>query len=118
MDAGDSQELTGIMARLRSGHDVLPFMTSHYPVADMQPRPMPDDMQALLEAAPDYQAVDPGRGPVWLQIASGNDAAELVLYRTRASRPLCIIRTQIHGSGLASSGMKPLASRSRQSDQT
>lgn len=91
VDAGDSGELTDIMARLRSGHDVLPFMTSHYPVADMQPRPMPDDMQALLEAAPDYQAVDPGRGPVWLQIASGNDAAELVVYRTRASGNLYVV---------------------------
>ncbi len=27
--------------------------------------------------------------------------------------PLCIIRTRIHGSGLMSSGMRPLASRSR-----
>ncbi len=35
-----------------------------------------------------------------------------------AHRPLCIIRTQIHGSGLASSGMRPLASRLRRSDQT
>jgi plasmid stabilization system protein ParE len=31
----------------------------------------------------------------------------------RAIRPLCIIRTRIHGSGLMSSGMRPLASRSR-----
>ncbi|MEG3166442.1 hypothetical protein U1701_17820 [Sphingomonas sp. PB2P19] len=91
MDAGDREELTSVMARLRSGHDVLPFMTSHYPVADMQPRPMPDDMQALLEAAPDYQAVHPGLGPVWLQIASGNDAAELVVYRTRASGNLYVM---------------------------
>lgn len=91
VDAGDSEELAGIMARLRSGHDVLPFMTSHYPVADMQPRPMPDDMQVLLEAAPDYQAVDSGRGPVWLQIASDNDAAELVVYRTRASGNLYVM---------------------------
>jgi hypothetical protein len=27
--------------------------------------------------------------------------------------PLCIVGTQIHGSGLMSSGMRPLASRSR-----
>ncbi|WP_369691610.1 DUF3606 domain-containing protein [Sphingobium fuliginis] len=31
--------------------------------------------------------------------------------------PLYIIRTQIHGSGLMSSGMRPSASRSRLSDQ-
>ena len=96
VDASDSGELTGIMARLRSGHDVLPFMTSHYPVADMQPSPMPDDMQALLEAAPDYQVVDPGRGPVWLQIASGNDAAELVVYR-RAPVVICTSWPQLAG---------------------
>jgi hypothetical protein len=88
---GDSEELAGIMARLRSGHDVVPFLTQHYPVADMQLRPMPGEMQALLEAAPDYQPVDRGKGPVWIQIASGNDAAELVVYRTSASGSLYVV---------------------------
>ncbi|MGY4395560.1 uncharacterized protein YcaQ [Sphingomonas sp. UYAg733] len=35
------------------------------------------------------------------------------ILRAQRIRPLCIIRTQIHGSGLRSSGMRPLASRSR-----
>ena len=37
--------------------------------------------------------------------------------RSNRSWPLYIIRTQIHGSGLMSSGMRPSASRSRLSDQ-
>lgn len=41
---------------------------------------------------------------------------EIELHLT--GRPLCIVGTQIHGSGLMSSGMRPLASRSRRSDQT
>ena len=38
-------------------------------------------------------------------------------YAIEPYRPLYIIRTQIHGSGLMSSGMRPSASRSRLSDQ-
>lgn len=81
----DESELGDVADRLRATHDVLPFMTALHPVSGMKLRPMPEEMQALLEAAPDYRSIDPGAGPVWLQIASGNEAAELVVYRTRYS---------------------------------
>ena len=48
-------------------------------------------MQALLEDAPDYRSLDPGEGPVWLQIASADDAAELVVYRTRGTGTLYVV---------------------------
>ncbi|MDF0546401.1 hypothetical protein PX699_29005 [Sphingobium sp. H39-3-25] len=48
-------------------------------------------MQALLEATPDYRSPDPGEGPVWLQIASSDDAAELVVYRTRGTGTLYVV---------------------------
>ena len=52
----------------------------------MQLRPMPGEIQALLEAAPDYQPVDRGKGRGWIQIANDNDVAELVVYRASANR--------------------------------
>ncbi|KQO12179.1 hypothetical protein ASF09_19130 [Sphingomonas sp. Leaf242] len=79
----DDDELTSVIGRLRSGHDTLPFMTRLYPATGMHLCVMPAEMQAVLEGAPDYRQPDPGEGPVWLQFASGNDAAELVVYRAR-----------------------------------
>ncbi|MFV3460594.1 hypothetical protein ACNJEG_21110, partial [Mycobacterium tuberculosis] len=81
----DDAELTTIMGRLRSGHDMLPFLAGLHSAGQMQLQPMPADMQALLEATPYYRSPDPGEGPVWLQIASSDDAAELVVYRTRGT---------------------------------
>ena len=80
----DEDELAVVIGRLRSGHDTLPFMMRLYPAIEMHLCVMPAKMQAVLEAAPDYRQPDPGEGPVWLQIASGNDAAELVVYRAHA----------------------------------
>ncbi len=81
----DESELDNVACHLRATHDVLPFMTALHAASGMKLRPMPEEMQALLEASPDYRPIDPGAGPVWLQIASENEAAELVLYRTRGS---------------------------------
>lgn len=86
----DVEELANVMNLLRSGHDMLPFMMGLHPASAMQLRPVPGDMRELLEAASDYLPPAPGEGPVWLQIASGNDAAEMVVYRTRASGMLYV----------------------------
>lgn len=87
----DDDELKTITRTLHSGHDMLPFITGLHPASTMQFRRLPSEMQALLESSPDYQAPDPGRGPVWLQIASGGDAAELVVYRARGSGTLYVM---------------------------
>lgn len=87
----EDAELTTIMGRLRSGHDMLPFLAGLHSAGQMQLQPMPADMQALLEATPDYRSPDPGEGPVWLQIASSDDAAELVVYRTRGTGTLYVV---------------------------
>lgn len=80
----DDDELAVVIRQLRSGHDTLPFMMRLYPATEMHLCVIPAEMQAVLEAAPDYRQPEPGEGPVWLQIASGDDAAELVVYRARA----------------------------------
>lgn len=87
----DESELNNVAGHLRATHDVLPFMTGLHSVSGMELQPMPEEMRALLEASPDYRSIDPGAGPVWLQIASGNEAAELVLYRTRGSGELYVM---------------------------
>lgn len=79
----DDDELAGVIDLLRSGHDTLPFMTRLYPATEMHLCAIPAEMQAVLEDASDYRQPDPEEGPVWLQIASGDDAAELVVYRAR-----------------------------------
>jgi len=95
----DAKELAGITDRLRSGYDMLPFMTGLYPAGVMQFQPLPCEMQGLLEATPDYRPPSPGEGPVWLQLSSGNDSAELVLYKTRVSGALYVVAPE-HGEGV------------------
>jgi hypothetical protein len=87
----DDAELTALIERLRSGHDMLPFLTGLHPASQMQLRPVPSDMQALLKASPDYRSPGPGEGPVWLQIASVDDAAELVVYRSQGTGTLYVV---------------------------
>lgn len=96
----DAKELAGVTDRLRSGHDMLPFMTRLYPAALMRLQPLPREMQELLEESPDYRSPGPGDGPVWLQLASGNDAAELVVYRSRSSGTLYVVAPD-RGGGIS-----------------
>lgn len=80
----DEEELDPVMARLRAEHDVLPFMQQMGPANEMSLRPLPAEMEAILQRSGDFQTPAPGSGPVWLQIGAGNDAAELVIYRARS----------------------------------
>ena len=45
----------------------------------------------MLESSSDYRSPEPGRGPVWLDIASENEAAQLIVYWTRDSRRLYVM---------------------------
>lgn len=87
----DDAELTALIDRLRSGHDMLPFLTGLHPASGMELHPVPADMLGVLEASPDYRSPDPGEGPVWLQIATTDDAAELVVYRSRGTGTLYVV---------------------------
>ena len=76
-------------------------------------------VDALHRAAGELQRINAG---VWWDrlkewITAALIGLGLIFAAALAYRPLCIIRTQIHGSGLMSSGMRPSASRSRLSDQ-
>lgn len=84
-------ELAVVMDDLRSGHDMLPFLTGLHPASGMKLHPVPADMLDVLEASPDYRSPDTGEGPVWLQIATTDDAAELVVYRSRDTGTLYVV---------------------------
>lgn len=87
----DEEELAVIVAQLRAGHDVLPFMTGFHAAGELSFRPLPGDIQAVLEGSPDYRSPEPGRGPVWLQVAGPDEAAELIVYRSRGSGHLYVM---------------------------
>lgn len=57
----------------------------------MQLKPLPAEMHAVLMSTTDYRQPDAGAGPVWLQIASGDHAAELVVYRALADGELYVL---------------------------
>lgn len=81
MNSG-TKELEEVMDRLRMDHDVLPFLTQLHPARTMHLLPLPTEMRAIIERSRDYQSPAPGTGPVWLQIDSDDDAAEMVIYRS------------------------------------
>jgi hypothetical protein len=78
------QELASVMSTLRRGREVLPFLERWCAVSAVALELLPDAMYDLLATSPDYEAIESGAGPVWLQIASGDEAAELVVYRALA----------------------------------
>lgn len=81
---GLSKELNGVLNRVTGGHEVIPFMEQMLPTCDAEFRLLPTDMLEVLRASPDYKSVRPGEPPTWFQIASGNDALELIVYRAEA----------------------------------
>ncbi|WP_327754378.1 hypothetical protein VVT58_16040 (plasmid) [Sphingobium sp. SJ10-10] len=78
----DADELELVMARLRAEHDVLPFMQQVFASGEMSLRLLPAEMEAVLLRSGDFQTPAPGSGPVWLQVSTNDDEADLVVYRT------------------------------------
>lgn len=75
-------ELDAVLRRLRSEHDVLPFMQEMLPADSTR---LPDAMMEQLRTSPDLRSIRPGE-PVWISLAAPPDAAaEIVLYRAEAN---------------------------------
>lgn len=73
-----------MLNRVIAGHDVIPFMAQMLPTSDVAFRPLPAEMLEVLRTSPDYASVRPGENPTWFQIAAGDDAVELIVYRAEA----------------------------------
>jgi hypothetical protein len=81
------RELGSVLAGIRAGHDVIPFMAKMLPAADVRLATVPDDMMLLLRGSADFQALEPGAIPTWVRVFADTadaDEAELILYRARA----------------------------------
>ncbi|MEI5689119.1 hypothetical protein [Sphingomonas kyungheensis] len=79
-----TRELEKVLAAVRAGHDVVPFMGRLLLSAETRLAPLPDDMMSLLSASPDFHPLDPGASPTWFQVAAEEGRnAELVVYRAR-----------------------------------
>ena len=77
-------ELSRVLRRLQSEHDVLPFLQETLLAASTRLAPLPDAMMAQLRTSSDFESVRPGE-PVWISLAAPPDAAaEIVLYRAEA----------------------------------
>ena len=81
------QELEGVIADIRAGHDVVPFMARMLPTSDVRLASVPGDMMLLIRGSTDFQALEPGAAPNWLRVFADTpdaDELELILYRARA----------------------------------
>lgn len=61
------------------------------PVDEATLRTLPADMETILTASPDWVAPVPGSPPVWNQIESVDEAAELIIYRAAADDALHVV---------------------------
>ena len=78
-------ELEALLGRLRTGHEVLPFLDRMLPVDEVRIAPLPAEMFDLLRSSSDFESIRPGE-PVWMVMsAPPNAAAEIVLYRAEAN---------------------------------
>jgi hypothetical protein len=84
-------ELDAVMATLRSGHEILPCMQRWLPVDEATLRPLPADMETVLRGSPDWNTPVRGGPPVWNQIESVDEAAELIIYRAVADGALYVV---------------------------
>jgi hypothetical protein len=55
-------------------------------------------MLEQLVQSPDYQNIEPGTGPVWFQIAAGDEGAELVIYRAIADGNFYVLAPDHNGA--------------------
>lgn len=104
--------------RYDRGMDVMPYAIAYRLTPPFVDPTGPEPSFALLDTEAEIDAfMDVLHSPIVFE-PSGKPAWPPLQQWHETPRPLCIIRTQIHGSGLVSSGMRPLWSRLRRSDQT
>jgi len=96
-------ELDARLSELARNHDVAPFMAAWFSMAEMQFRPLPEEMLEILAQSGDYRDLGPGVSPTWLQIASGDEALELILYRADANGLLYVLAPADRAGSFASS---------------
>lgn len=77
-------ELAEKLQAHRTGHDIVPFFNRWLPSSEVEFRPLPDEMLAILLNAPDFKPVCPGEEPTTLQIVTDDAEAEIVVYRAVA----------------------------------
>lgn len=86
------EELAPLLARLKSEHDVLPFLAQQLGSAEVAFRRLPDEMVDQLATYPDFRPPEAGGPPVWLQLeAKDSNPAVLIVARPRADGELWAI---------------------------
>lgn len=86
-----SDELTAVLARLQSQHEVAPFLEGWHSTGDMSFQPLPVEMEAVLHSSPDYLPPKTGVGPVWLQLETDEGHGQLVVYRAIGDAKLYVL---------------------------
>ena len=62
------REISTELARIRVREEVIPFLGEMLTVAEVEFRPLPDEMRAIIQSSPDFVSIVPGAGSTWLNI--------------------------------------------------
>jgi len=86
------EELAPALKRLRSRHDVLPFMTGMIPASKAAFVPMPDPMVDVIAGNSDFRVPVRGGEPVWLEMIDEDGRVfQLIVARPAADGELWVI---------------------------
>ncbi len=86
------EELTPLLAELRNGHDVLPFMDDLIASSSAEFVPMPEAMMDVFCGNGDFEAPRRGSGITWLEmIDPAGQMFQLVVARPKADGELWMV---------------------------
>lgn len=75
------REFSAELARIRLGEDVVPFLDQILTVSEVEFRPLPDEMRAIIQSSNDFVSIVPGSPSTWLHIEGDGANIALVIYR-------------------------------------
>lgn len=82
--------LEAMHAQVRRQYEVVPFLGGTYPVDELEFRPLPADMLAIVRTSPDYE--EPAAGvPVMLMLETEEQSGGLMMLKEPVSGSMFVL---------------------------
>ncbi len=75
------REVSTELARIRVSEEVIPFFDQILTVAEVEFRPLPDEIRMIIQSSADFVSIVPGAPSTWLHLEANEANIALVVYR-------------------------------------
>lgn len=62
------REISNELARIRAREEVIPFLGEILTVAEVEFRPLPEEMRTIIQSSADFVSIAPGADSTWLNL--------------------------------------------------